>query len=79
MNKTEKHIVENTLRKLAERDGISMQDVRSNIQDAMISGLMSRDPEVQKYWRRIPCENGVLTPEDLILFLVKQVKKQCKT
>lgn len=74
MDKMQKYIVENALSKLATRDGITIQEVRSKIQDAMISGLMSNDPEVQKYWRSIPCENGMLTPEDLILFLIKQVR-----
>ena len=57
------------LRKIAEREGVTVDSVRRQIQIAMINGLSSTDPKVKAFWDSIPRENEIPTPEELILYI----------
>lgn len=68
-------IAENALRKIAKREGKSVAEVRKEIQKAMLIGMCSQDPNVQAYWRRVPHEGEVPTPEEVIAFIADEAKK----
>ena len=74
MDKKKLRIAENALRQIAMRDGKTVSEVRKEIQKAMLIGLCSQDPKVQAYWKRIPCEGEVPTPEKIIAFLADEAK-----
>ncbi|HQO41855.1 MAG TPA: hypothetical protein PLY12_02470 [Bacillota bacterium] len=74
MDKKKLRIAENALRQIAMRDGKTVSEVRKEIQKAMLIGLCSQDPKVQAYWKRIPCEGEVPTPEEVIAFLADEAK-----
>ena len=57
------------LRKIAEREGVTVDSVRRQIQIAMINGLSSTDPKIKAFWDNIPRENEIPTPEELILYI----------
>lgn len=74
-NKTAKQLVaENAIRKIAEREGVSTEYVRKQMQIAMINGLCSTDPKVRAFWASVPHEKEVPTPEELIIYISDMIK-----
>ena len=63
------------LRKVAQQEGISVSEVRKEIQAAIDEGMKSTDKSVQAYWSRIPRNGTKPTPEEVINFIAKSVKK----
>jgi hypothetical protein len=75
--KTAKRIVaENAIRKIAEREDVSTEYVRKQMQIAMINGLCSTDPKVKAFWDAVPCEKDIPTPEELILYISETVRRK---
>lgn len=76
-SKTAKRIVaENAIRKIAEREGVSTEYVKKQMQIAMINGLCNTDPKVKAFWAAVPCEKDVPTPEELILYISEWVSSK---
>ncbi len=70
-----KHIdADATLREVARKNHITVDEVRKEIQLAMRGGMC--DPAVQKRWREIPHPGDTITPEDLITYIAKQCLPQ---
>lgn len=63
------------IRKVAAREGISVQDVREEMLKAMQAGLQSTDPKTKAMWKQIPCKGETPTPEELIAHMAKQVQQ----
>lgn len=79
MNKPNLITARNAIKKLAERDGVSVDYVRKQMQLAMLNGLCSTDPQVKMYWNSIPCEGEAPTPEELIAHLAETAKRRSTT
>lgn len=69
-------VAENAIRKIALREGVTVEYVRKQIQIAMINGLCSNDPEVKAFWDSIPREKEAPSPEELILYVSEMVKRK---
>lgn len=69
-------VAENAIRKIALREGVTVEYVRKQIQIAMINGLCSSDPEVKAFWDSIPREKEAPSPEELILYVSEMVKRK---
>lgn len=69
-------VAENAIRKIAIREGVTVEYVRKQIQIAMINGLCSSDPEVKAFWDSIPREKEVPSPEELIIYVSEMVKRK---
>lgn len=69
-------VAENAIRKIAIREGVTIEYVRKQMQIAMINGLCSSDPEVKAFWDSIPRGKEVPTPEELIIYVSKMVKRK---
>ena len=63
------------IKQIADREGISVSEVRKEIQTAIDEGMKSTDKSVQAYWSRIPRKGTKPTPEEVINFIAKSVKK----
>lgn len=74
MNKTRLRVAQGAIKKIAERDGVSVEYVRKQMQIAMLNGLCSTDPKIKKFWDSIPREGDIPTPEELILYTAEIVK-----
>ena len=74
MDKKRLRLAENALKQIAMRDGKTTAEVRREIQKVMFVGMCSQDPKVQAYWKRIPCDGDVPTPEEVIVFLADEVR-----
>lgn len=67
--------VKNALQAIADRDGISISEVRKEIQSAIDEGMKSNDKSVQEYWSKIPRKGVKPTPEEVINYIAKSIKK----
>ena len=61
-------------KEIATRKGISVAEVRKEIQKAIDIASASPDPVVEEQWRRMPYRGKKPTPEDVVIYLAKQVK-----
>lgn len=73
MDKKRFKIATRALEAVAMKEGVTVSEVKKEIQKAMLIGLCSQDPAVQAYWAKIPREGEVPTPEEVILFLAGEV------
>ena len=64
--------------RLAERDGVTVEHVRSQMKIAMLHGMCNPDPKIKAYWRSIPYEGDVPTPEELIIYITEQAIRRRK-
>lgn len=64
----------NAIAKLAAEKGISVKEVRREIQIAIDAGMTNQDPNVQAYWMSMIKHGVKPTPEDVIEYIAKQVK-----
>lgn len=78
MNTSELKKVQKSIKTIAEKENISPEDVRSEIKAAISEGLRNPDPAVKAMWEHIPCKGGEPEPEELIAWLVEQVRGKMK-
>lgn len=76
MNKKKQIIAENAIRTIAEREGVTIEYVRKQMQIAMINGLCSTDPKIKAFWNSIPRKMDIPTPEELIMYVSGMIKKK---
>ena len=79
MDSKKLRIVEETLRQIAEREGVAADEVRENIRAAIAAGMSSPSPFVQEYWKSIPHEGGEPTPEEVVLYLAEEACRRMQT
>ena len=71
----EKSKGEEAIAKLAAQKGVSTEDIRREIQIAIDTGMASQDPNVQAFWKKMLNKGVKPTPEDVIVYIAKQVKE----
>ena len=64
------------IKKIAMREGITVEEVRTEMKKAMMIGLCSPDPSVREQWKKIPCKGDIPTPEELIIYMAQNVKER---
>ena len=69
-------IVEQALQKVASHHNITVDEVRKEINLAILVGLCNTDMAVQSQWRKTVRTGELPTPEDLILRLSKIAAKR---
>ena len=65
---------EQALQTVAFRNGTTVEEVRKEIELAMLAGLCDTDLAVQAKWKEIPCAGDAPTPEELITYAAEKVK-----
>lgn len=60
--------------KIAKSEGISVKEVKQEIQKAIDDAMQSDDPAVQAYWKKMKYKGEKPTPEEVVLYIAKQVK-----
>ncbi len=63
------------LKEIAIKNGVSVTQVRQNIQKALDKGWNSDDEKIREYWRKIPTKHKKPTLEEVILFMVTECMK----
>lgn len=67
---------EAAIRKIALREGITVEEVRTEMKKAMLIGLCSQDPAIREKWKKIPCKGDIPTLEELIVYMAQHVKER---
>lgn len=62
------------LKKLAQREGVSEETVRREIEVAIAEAMKSPEPQAQAFWRTIPHKGERPTPEEVIAYIAGMVK-----
>lgn len=65
-----------TLQKLAKEKGIGIEEIRREIMIAFEEGRKNPDPAIQASWKEIPSKGEYPTPEEVIAYMSKKIKKQ---
>lgn len=68
MNKIQK-----VVKKIAKREGVSVEEVYREMQIAVDIGYSNPDPAVQAVWKKIPMPCGEPRPEDVITYCVEKL------
>lgn len=63
------------LKKIAIKNGVSVEQVRRDIQKALDEGWNSSDEKVREYWRKIPSKHEKPTLEEVILHIITECNK----
>jgi hypothetical protein len=64
-------IITNALRTIAQNEGITEEEVRSEITLAISYALKSDGQKVQNLGKNLPCEGDAPTVEEIINYIVK--------
>lgn len=56
---------------VAEKESVSVEEVRREIQLAIDDAMKNPDPKIQAQWRKIPKKGKKPTPEEVIEFIGK--------
>ncbi len=63
------------LEQIALRNGVSVSEVRKEIEIALEIGRNNPDPMVQARWREIPCKGEVPTFEEVLDYMAKEARR----
>ena len=61
---------------IAAVEGISVAEVREQIRLAIEQAVNDPDPEVRKHRELIKSKNDVPTPEEFVVYMVREVKRR---
>jgi len=66
--------IENIYSEIARENGTTAEDVKDEIRSALDMGFQCSDPDVQDFWRQIPCEQDKPSIDELILYIVASLR-----
>ena len=66
--------IDEIIKQVAKVHNTTPEEVYAEMQIALDAAFQSKDPEVQKEWAKIPFKGDHPTPEDVIPYLVGQLK-----
>lgn len=73
----EKDRVHNALIAVAAINGMTVDEVRTEIQAAIDEAMKSTDPSVQQFWASIPHKGPAPTPEEVIDCISSRFTADC--
>lgn len=76
MNQKRELEIEKNLEIIAKREGISPEEVRTEIGRAISYTMKSDDPKIQRFWSNFPCEGDSPTVEEVIGYLADKLSKE---
>lgn len=65
--------IKRSLASVAKQNGVSVDEVKREIQKAIELGMTNPDPHVQAIWNSIPRAGEHPTPEEVISFFSKEM------
>ncbi len=63
----------NALNEVARNHGITLDEVRKEIDDAIAEARSCPDPIVQAKWKEIPCAGEVPTAEEVMVYVLEKM------
>lgn len=76
MNQNKKEMISKHLREIAKKEGITENAVRNEIALAVSLALKSSNPQIQNFWKEIPCDGEPPTIEEIIDYIVIGIQSQ---
>ena len=73
MNQNKKETISEYLKAIADKEGLSEDDVRNEIALAVSLALKSNDPQIQTFWKDVPCDGDAPTIEEIIDYIAAQI------
>jgi len=70
--------IERSLKKIAKKNGVSVEEVRKEIEAAISTGEGNPDPKMQAFWGSIPSKGDKPTPEEVIAHIAGIAKQKNK-
>lgn len=64
------------LEKVAEKNGITRDEVESEIQKAIKEAMKSRQPQAQRFWKEVSPDGQIPSLETVIALIVEKVNEQ---
>lgn len=64
------------LEKVAEKNGVTRDEVESEIQKAIKEAMTSRQPEAQQFWKEVAPDGQTPSAETVIALIVKKVNER---
>lgn len=61
---------------IAERDGVSVEEVKQGIQMAIDAAMENPDPQVRRQWEELNFHNKKPTPEEFVAAIMKQLEEK---
>lgn len=74
----EKDRAYNAIVAVAAMNGMTVEEVRAEIQASIDEAIKSPSPSVQQVWASIPYEGAVPTPEELIDYIYFRLTSDCE-
>ena len=65
--------VKKAFQQIAEKEGVSIEIIRSEIALAISEARKNPDPKIRAFWESIPYKGDKLEPEDVVLHIAKIV------
>ena len=62
------------MEKIAQENGITVFEVRREIEKAIEAGVKSTDPAALRFWRSVPRNGTTPTPEEVMTYMALLVK-----
>jgi len=67
--------INRSLKRVAKRNGVSVEEVRREIELALTLAQNNPDQKVQTFWNSIPSESNVPTMEEALAHIAIELKK----
>lgn len=64
------------LEKVAEKNGITRDEVESEIQKAIKEAMKSRQPQAQRFWKEVAPDGQTPSAETVITLIAKKVNER---
>jgi len=64
----------NIYKEIASENATTVEEVKDEIRNALEMGFQCPDPDVQDFWRQIPCDGEKPSLDELILFIVASLR-----
>lgn len=67
--------IEKCFKKVAKQNGISVEEVKSEIQSAIEIAMLNPDPAIREQWNQIPHKGETVSPEEIIAYLINKINE----
>ncbi len=74
MEKIMEEKVNQIFEQVAKRNNTTVADIKAQIAMLIFEGINNENPKIQKIWRQVPYNGGMLTPEDLVRYIFFQIE-----
>ncbi|MDE6746062.1 MAG: hypothetical protein K2J72_05420 [Oscillospiraceae bacterium] len=66
----------NAISKVAQDNGISVEEVRAEIQKTIDEGMKSTSPQAVEFWKKVPRKGEKPTPEEFIDYMREYLSRE---